>query len=136
MLAPEVFGFGDSAELADQLADLVLAGVKRATTSLAIEFTAVGDRLPSAGDVCIVLRGNGLPVAVIERIAVVERPFGEVDEAFAAIEGEGDGSLASWRADHCAYFRRVCARHGGRFDEHTSVLCQRFEVIWRDAPSV
>lgn len=130
-LAPEIFAFGDSAELADELADRVLAGVKRATASLAVEFSAAGDPLPAAGDVCIVLRGDGRPMAIIERIAVAQRPFSAVDAAFAAREGEGDGSLAWWRDAHRAYFGRVCDRLGGVFDEQTPVLCQSFEVIWR-----
>ena len=134
LLTPEAFVFGDSPELADELAALVLAGIKRATASLAVEFSAVGDPLPSTGDVCIVLRGDGQPVAVIERTAVAQVPFGEVDAAFAAREGEGDGSLASWRANHERYFERVCARLGGTFDDRTPVLCQHFEVIWRDEP--
>jgi uncharacterized protein YhfF len=134
-LTPEVFAFGDSSEMADELAALVLAGIKRATASLAIEFSAVGDPLPAAGDVCIVLRGDGLPVAVIERTEVAQVPFGEVDAAFAAREGEGDGLLASWRVNHRHYFERVCARLGGAFDDRTPVLCQHFEVIWRDEPA-
>ena len=56
--------------------------------------------------------------------------FGDSPE-FAEREGEGDGSLASWRANHERYFERVCARLGGTFDDRTPVLCQRFEVIWR-----
>ena len=132
-LTPEVFAFGDTPQMADELAALVLAGVKRATASLAIEFTAVGEPLPGAGDVCIVLRGDGRPAAVIERTEVEQVLFGEVDAAFAAREGEDDGSLATWRANHQDYFTRVCARLGGAFDERTPVLCQHLEVIWREA---
>ena len=132
-LTPEVFAFGDTPELADELAALVLAGVKRATASLAIEFSAVGEPLPAPGDVCIVLRGNGLPAAIIERTGVVRVLFGDVDAAFAAREGEDDGSLATWRANHRDYFARVCARLGGAFDDRTPVLCQSFEVIWCEA---
>jgi hypothetical protein len=37
-------------------------------------------------------------------------PFEEVSEEFAAIEGEGDGSLRYWREVHWTYFGRVCKR--------------------------
>jgi uncharacterized protein YhfF len=127
---PDAFGFGDTPELANDLAELVLGGRKRATTSLAIEFTALNDPLPKAGDVSIVLRGDLEPVAIIERTEVKTVPFGTVDAAFAAIEGEGDGSLAYWRAAHIEYFTGVCARLGGRFDDATPVLCQTFTVVW------
>lgn len=128
---PEAFAFGDSAALADELAQLVLTGRKQATTSLGVEFTAVGDPLPRAGDVCIVLRGDAQPVAVIELTDVTTRPFGQVDATYAAIEGEGDGSLAHWRAGHVAYFNGVCRRLGGQFDESTPVICQVFKLCWR-----
>jgi uncharacterized protein YhfF len=129
-VTPDSFAFGGSGPLADELAELVLSGRKRATTSLPVEFTAMNESLPNAGDVSIILRGDLEPVAIIERIDVTLIPFMSVDESYAAMEGEGDGSLASWREDHREYFDSVCRRLGGSFDEHTCVLCQTFRVIW------
>lgn len=57
-------------------------------------------------------------------------PFGAVDEALAAQEGEGDGSLAYWRDDRASYFGVVCARSGGTLKKSTPVLCQRFRLVW------
>ena len=129
-IAASVFSFGDSPALADELAALVVSGRKRATTSLPIEFTSDGERLPGAGDVGIVTRADGHPVAVIELVEVRLVPFQAVDATFAAIEGEGDGSLSWWRAAHRSYFRRVCMRLGGQFEETTPVLCQQFRRAW------
>ena len=126
---PDAFAFGDSPSLADELAALVLAGRKRATASLPIEFTSEGQPLPAAGDVGIVKRGDGNPVAIIELVQVRHVPFRSVDAAFAADEGEGDGSLAFWRSAHREYFGRVCARFGGKFDEAAAVICQRFRLV-------
>jgi uncharacterized protein YhfF len=131
---PDVFAFGDSPTLADQLAALVEAGRKRATASLPVEFAVEGLPLPAAGDVSIVTRGDGSPVAVIELVEVRWVPFQEVDAAFAAEEGEGDGTLAWWQAAHRNYFGRVCARQGASFDETTPVICQRFRTLWRRGP--
>jgi len=127
---PDAFAFGDSAPLADELAALVLCGKKRATASLAVEFTSLGDPLPAAGDLGIVLRGDRTPVAIIELTEVRELPFHAVDETFAAREGEGDGTLDDWRQAHRAYFTRACKRLGGRFGEDTPVFCQSFRVLW------
>lgn len=127
---PDVFAFGDSPGLADELAALVASGKKRATASLPVEFTSGGLPLPRVGDVSIVTTGDGRPVAIIELTDVRHTPFGEVDGAFAAAEGEGDGSLEWWRSAHRAYFSRICARHGGTFDEATVVICQRFRVLF------
>jgi uncharacterized protein YhfF len=130
-ITPDAFAFGDSAELADELARLVLAGTKRATASLAVEFTSLNEPLPKAGDVSIILRGDGRPVAIIERTDVKTIPFESVDAAFAATEGEGDGSLAYWRDAHTEYFTGVRHRLGGTFDAATPVLCQIFRLLWR-----
>lgn len=61
-------------------------------------------------------------------------PFKDVTADFAAAEGEGDGSLAFWRAAHAAYFTRECARLGRAFSEDMPVVCERFDVvgIWPD----
>ena len=127
---PTAFGFGHTPALADELAALVLSGKKRATTSLADEYTADNLPLPVAGDLTIITRGDGQPCAIIERTSVSSVPFEAVDAEYAAIEGEGDGSLHHWRAAHKVYFDSVSARHGNDFNAQTPVLCQVFRVIW------
>jgi len=132
---PTAFAFGGEPALADALSALVIAGRKRATTSLAIEYTAFKLPLPTVGDLSIIAAGDGLPCAIIERTQVTTVAFEAVDAEYAAIEGEGDGSLAFWRAAHKAYFTGVCARLGGHFDAQTPVQCQVFQVVWtRRAP--
>lgn len=126
---PDSFGFGDEPNLAEELAALVLAGQKRATTSLAEEYTALGEPLPQAGNLSIIVRGDGRPVALVECTRVDTVPFEDVDERFAATEGEGDGSLAYWRAVHLEYFGELCKRLGGKFEPHMPVICQVFRVI-------
>jgi uncharacterized protein YhfF len=127
---PDAFAFGDSTALADELAELVQVGRKRATASLPAEFTSGGLPLPAAGDVSIVTRADGTPVAIIELTEVRSIRFDQVDAAFAADEGEGDRTLGWWHAAHRGYFGRVCARLGGSFDERTPVICQRFRLVW------
>ena len=127
---PDAFAFGGAGAIADELADLVLSGTKQATTSLAVEFTSLGEALPEVGSASIILGGDLTPVAIIERIDVKTLPFDEVGEAYAAIEGEGDGSLAYWRKAHLEYFAGVCERLGAHFDERTPVICQVFRLVW------
>lgn len=131
---PDRFGFGGEPALADELAALVLAGRKCATTSLPVEYTSLAEPLPRAGDLSIIVRGDGTPAAIIERLEVVSRPFDEVDERYAAIEGEGDGSLAYWREAHTAYFTGVCQQHGESFGPRTEVLCQIFCIVFASKP--
>ncbi|MGO9933455.1 MAG: ASCH domain-containing protein [Steroidobacteraceae bacterium] len=79
---------------------------------------------------CIILCGDGNPVAIIERTDLRMVPFESVDEAFAVAEGEGDESLTYWRQAHAEYFPRVCNRLGETFAAITPVLCQTFRLLW------
>ena len=63
-------------------------------------------------DIEIVVDHRNEP-ALITRITQVQvLPYGEVTAEYAAIEGEGDGSLAYWREAHWAFFSRECRRLG------------------------
>lgn len=125
--------FADTEDSANELADLVLAGRKRATAGAVWWFEAEGKRLPVPGDLSVVTDWAGMPKCIIETLRVDIVPFNEVTEEFAATEGEGDGSLAYWRQAHRAFFSRECARYGREFTEDMLVACERFEVVYRPA---
>ncbi|MEJ8840451.1 ASCH domain-containing protein [Ramlibacter sp. AN1133] len=127
----EAFAFGDTESLANGLAELVLREVKRATAGSAWTYEAQGKSLPKRGDLSIVTDWAGTPLCVIETEAVDVVPFGEVCATFAAIEGEGDGSLSFWREAHRQYFTRECIRIGRLFSEDMPVACERFRVVYR-----
>ena len=93
----ETFSFGDNPALANELAALVLAGLKRATCWAASEglLTEVGKRM-------VMLDGSGRPRAVLETVELVQRRFNEVNPEFAYDEGDGDRSLEFWRRAHRA----------------------------------
>lgn len=113
------FSFGDNSALADQLLELVIAGVKTATCSTEDE-----PNTSTPGERWIVRDGRGEPRCVIETTEVTYRRFNEVDASFAHDEGEGDRSLAYWRDAHRAYFGRL-----GRFSEDMKLMCERFRLI-------
>ena len=116
------WAFGDSPELADELLALVLAGIKRATCN-SIADAEARNLMPKLGEINVVLDGAGRPACSIETTGVDLMRFCEVDAAFAAAEGEGDGSLAYWRAAHQGYFQRQ-----GTFAEDMMVVCERFAL--------
>ena len=113
------FAFGDSPELADELLDLVLRGLKTATCSTEDE---PNTSIP--GERWIVLDGRGEPRCVIESTEVTYRRYSEVDAAFAHDEGEGDRNLGYWREAHRRYFERQ-----GKFSEDMMLMCERFRLI-------
>ena len=55
-------------------------------------------------------------------------PFDEVDAEHARLEGEGDQSLAHWRAVHEDFFTEHAAHDHG-FASDMPIVCQRFEVL-------
>ncbi|MBO9689058.1 MAG: ASCH domain-containing protein [Mitsuaria chitosanitabida] len=123
--------FGDSEQLADELADLVLRGVKRATAGSLWSYEDQGIRIPRPGDLSIVTGWSGRPLCIIETQAVDIVPYNEVTAEFAAVEGEGDGSLAYWLESHQRYFERECESAGRQFDERMLLACEKFEVIYQ-----
>lgn len=125
------FFFGDSEELAKELAELVLRGAKRATAGAHWAYEAEGQRLPEPGDLSIVTDWFGQPQCVIETQSVEVVAFHEVTAEFAATEGEGDGSLAFWRQAHREFFSRECTAAGREFTESMRVVCERFELRYR-----
>jgi len=58
-----------------------------------------------------------------------------VTAEFAAIEGEGDGSLSSWREAHRQYFTRECVHAGREFAEDMLVACERFRMVFQPSNS-
>ena len=128
LVAPPVWSFGDSPELADELLELVLAGRKTATAGTVRDYESAGEALPQVGDVSVVTDGAGAPRVVLRTTQVDVVPFDEVDAEHAALEGEGDLSLASWRRDHEAVWRRRLP--AGQFDPRMPMVLERFEVVY------
>lgn len=115
----KTFRFGDSPELADRLAALVVAGVKTGTCSAALHGpdSGVGER-----QVC--LNGAGKPVCEIETVSIECLPFEAVTSDMAALEGEGDLSYRYWREAHIAYYKRE-----GTWQPDMDVIFEVFRVI-------
>jgi uncharacterized protein YhfF len=122
-------GYGDSAELSEELIGLIRAGGKRGGTSLLWAMQADGEELPAVGDIEIVVDHHFEPVLVVRITRVDVVAFSAVDAGFAASEGEGDLSLAAWRKDHWAFFGRECKRIGRQPNESMPCVCSNFEVL-------
>jgi uncharacterized protein YhfF len=76
------------------------------------------------GKMMVMLNGSGTPAAVLETVELKTRRFGEVDEAFAFDEGEGDRTLRP--EAHHRYFTRQ-----GTFSPDMLLWCERFRVVAR-----
>ena len=124
----ESWAFGDRSlpDLATELALLVRDGPKRATAGLASDYEDENETLPKSGDLSVILDGEGSPICVIRTTAVEIRRFGDVDEAFAWDEGEGDRTLEWWRRAHLRFFEQ----QGIQIDEDALMVLEHFELLW------
>ena len=129
---------GHTRALADTLAALVVAGVKRAQATPLRDFAAEaatqdGDQsadLPHPGDHLVVLDGSGVPCAIVRTTQVEKRLFNQIDDAFAFEAGEGDLSLRWWLTAHRQDFAERAHAEGFEADERMELLLEYFEVVW------
>jgi uncharacterized protein YhfF len=126
----DVFAFGDSPEMADELVGLVLTGPKRATAGLVWEYERSGDPLPEVGTFSVVVDGSGSPACVVETTDVQIKPLREVDAAFAWDEGEGDRTVPDWLDGHRRFFTRFLAGQGVEFSDDMPAVFERFRLVW------
>lgn len=124
-----VDGYGDSPELSSELLALIRSGRKRAGTGLLWAYEHDREPIAKAGDIEIVVDHLGQPALVTRIVKSEIIAFNEVSAEFAAIEGEGDGSLSYWREGHWRFFSRECARIGRTPMETMPVICNIFEVL-------
>ena len=122
--------FGNTREVATELADLVLSGRKTATASL-LEMNELNPSdAPQPDGYSVITDFDGDPFCVLQTTEIRHIPFDDVDERFAVDEGEGDLSHDYWRRVHWDYFSREAELHGFEFDGRSIVCCERFRVLY------
>ena len=62
-------------------------------------------------------------------VNVEVRQFKDVDTAFAAREGEGDGGLEFWKNCHEEYFKLQLADWGRKWSDDLPVVLESFELV-------
>jgi uncharacterized protein YhfF len=121
---------GPTAAVADELAELIVKGIKRAHASLLRDFQQSLEPLPQPGDHLVVLDGSGLPRAIVRTTHAEKRHFADIDDPFAFDAGEGDLSLRWWLAAHRQQFAEQGEREGFEVGERTELLLEYFELVW------
>jgi uncharacterized protein YhfF len=118
--------------LRDRLVTAVLAAAKTTTTSLLVEHE--NEPLPEAGQVLAVVDSASRRVAAIEITEVRVIRLADVDLQHALDEGEGDESVAEWRAGHEGFWRsaEIRAELGDpdfTVNDDTLVVAERFRLV-------
>ena len=120
--------------LRDQLVAAVLSGAKTSTSGLVIDYERANEPLPQAGQRLAVVDSEDRRVAAIELTEVRVVRLAEVDLRHALDEGEGDESVAQWRAGHekfwhSAEMRAELGDPDFTVDDDTLVVAQRFRLV-------
>ena len=126
----DVVACGDGPAMQTELAELIVAGVKRATAGLVRQFGPGGEPPPVPDGYAVVVDGDGRPRAIWRTIEVRTGPLDSVDERFAWAEGEGERTRDWWLAAHRGYFARQAAAEGFAMHDGIETVFERFEVVW------
>lgn len=124
----DAWSFGSAA---DALAHLVVIGTKTATSSAYPLYELKNEPFPLADVYSVILDAKGNAVCVIKTTKVTVVPFDEVTEEHAYKEGEGDRSLAHWRAAHEKFFTKALNKVGLNFTTDMKVVCEEFSIVYK-----
>ena len=127
------FEFAFPGPLRDKLVAAILDGTKTTTTGLLQDYEIDGEPLPVVGTRAAVVDSAGRSVAVIEVSEVRVRRLGDVDLDHARDEGEGDDSVAAWRATHEVFwhgpdYRGWLGNPEFTVNDDTQVVLRRFRL--------
>jgi uncharacterized protein YhfF len=116
--------------LRDRLVAAILSGAKTATTGLVLE----NEPLPEVGQLLAVVDSADRRVAAIEVTQVRVIRLADVGLQHALDEGEGDKSVAEWRAGHENFWHSAEVRDElgdphFTVNDDTLVLAQRFRLV-------
>jgi uncharacterized protein YhfF len=120
--------------LRDRLVAAILSGAKTSTSGLVLEYERANEPLPSVGQLEAVVDSDDRRVAAIELTEVRVVRLADIDMQHVLDEGEGDESVAQWRAGHESFWHsaEVRAELGDptfTVNDDTLVLAERFRVV-------
>ncbi|MGH4120392.1 ASCH domain-containing protein [Clostridium sp.] len=123
--------FGGDTSIVNELAKLVVNGIKTATASAYKLYELEKSQLPPIGGLNIILDSDNNAVCITETTKVYTCSFLEVSEKHALKEGEGDFSIAYWKKVHKDFFTKELKVYDLAFDENMIIVCEEFKVVWK-----
>lgn len=121
---------GNSPDAPNFLANLVLKGVKTATSSAYDSYIVENSPIPKKGDYSVILDKEDNAVCIIKTSEVYIIPFYQVTEEHAFKEGEFDRSLLTWKKCHQKFFTTELKSINKQFSEDMIVVCEEFKVVY------
>ncbi|MEM6297746.1 MAG: ASCH domain-containing protein [Bacteroidota bacterium] len=127
---PEPWHFCDNQKDADECADLVVRGIKQATSPSVWWYEKNQHDFPEVGELNVITNWAGEPKAVIQTTKLEFVSYQEVTAAYAFVEGEGDRSLEYWRKVHWEYFQREMSPYGEHPTPEMIIVCEYFQTVY------
>jgi uncharacterized protein YhfF len=120
--------------LRDRLLAAILSGAKTSTSSLVLGYERENEPLPAVGELAAVVDSQNRRVAAIEVTDVRVVRVAEVDLQHVLDEGEGDASVAQWRAGHERFWHSAESRAElgdpeFMVNDDTLVVAERFRLV-------
>lgn len=128
--APNVIHFCDNETDANECAELVKKGTKRATSDSLLGLQYRKETLPKIGDFIVVTDWEGKAQCIVRLTKVLFKPYFSIDQEYAKLEGEGDKSLEYWKRVHWDYYTRELEPFGRVPRESMIIVCQEFEKVF------
>ena len=126
----DVVAFGDGPDMASELAELTVAGIKRAPAGLARQFGPGKEPPAVLGGYVVLLDGAERPRAIWRTTELRTGALNSVDERFAWDEGEGERTREWWLSAHRRFFARHAAAEGFPMHDEIETVFERFEIVW------
>lgn len=115
--------------MADQGANLILAGIKTTTSSPLWDYA--DERPPFVGALSVLLDGRSRVVGIVQTVGVEYVRFCDVTEAMARAYGEGQRTLPWWRRVIGDWYRDKAVREGQDFTESDQIVWEQIEIVHR-----
>jgi uncharacterized protein YhfF len=128
--APKAVYFSYDEQDADECAELVKEGIKKATSMSLLGLQYRNEPLPKLGDFMVVTDWEGQAQCLVQTTKVTLKPFFAIDADYALKEGVGDKSLAHWKKIHWDFFTEELEAFGRVPRESMIVVCQEFEKVF------
>lgn len=127
---PSAWAFGLGETMETELAELVVAGIKRATAT-SVESLRHSDEHPARpGDHSVIYDGAQRARCIIRTESVHTASLSSVTDEFAWREGEGDRSRDYWLEAHRRFFRAEHDELGIPYSDDIPVVFEEFVVVW------
>ena len=125
---PESYYFCDNQKDADACADLVVKGIKQASASSQWWYERNEEKPAKNGQLFIITNWEGEAKAIIKITKIEPKPYNEITEEFAQIEG--DKSLEYWKKVHWAFYIRERQPYHEKPSEDMIIVCEYFDTVW------